>query len=329
MMERMFKVAYQDGVSVEEDDPSLTLLQISLKHGIPHVHACGGHARCSTCRVMIREGLANVLARNEAEQRLAALKGFEPDVRLACQTCVTGPVCIRRLVLDERDAEIAEAERSDTTGCERSLAVLFSDIRDFTPFAEANLPYDVVHILNRYFLMMGDAVLQNGGYIDKYIGDGMMAVFGLSGGAPRDVCLAAVRSGLGMLENLAELNRYLKVHFDTEFGTRIGIHFGDMVVGQMGHPRKMQFTAIGDSVNLASRIETAVKVTTASLLVSEALHAHVKDDVQTGVAVDAVLKGKHGTYRLYEVVGLLPPLTREARSEPPASAGGSQPMPSP
>ncbi len=297
----MTRITYQDDITVEEDDSSLTLLQISLKHSVPHVHACGGHARCSTCRVMVREGMDNVLPRNPSEQRLAALKGLEANVRLACQTRVTGPVRIRRLVLDDKDVEIALAEQGETTGCEKPLAILFSDIRDFTPFSEANLPYDVVHMLNRYFLMMGEAVLQNDGYIDKYIGDGMMALFGLSGGSPRETCLTAVRAGLQMLENLAEVNRFLKQHFGVEFGTRIGIHYGVVVLGQMGHPRKMQLTAIGDAVNMASRIESAVKGTTASMLISEDVFVHIQKLVRTGIEVTAALKGKHGTYKLHEV----------------------------
>ena len=301
----MNRITYQNGPVVEEQDAALTLLQISLKHGIPHVHACGGNARCSTCRVMVRDGLANVLPRNEAERELADLKGFEPDVRLACQTRVNGPVRIRLLVLDEKDAAIASAEQGETTGKEQPLAILFSDIRDFTPFSEANLPYDVVHMLNRYFLMMGEAVLQHDGYIDKYIGDGMMALFGVYDDSPRDVCLSAVKAGLRMLENLSELNRYLGAHFGVTFAMRIGIHYGSAVVGQMGHPHKMQFTAIGDSVNTASRIESAVKGTTADLLISEAVLEHIKEDVRRGVEVDATLKGKHGTYKLYEVVGLV------------------------
>ena len=300
----MAKITYQDGPTVEEENPDLTLLQISLKHAIPHVHACGGNARCSTCRVMIRDGLENVLPRNPAEQRLATLKGFPPNVRLACQTRVTGPVRIRPLVLDDKDIEIALAEQSQTTGSEARIAILFSDIRDFTPFSEQNLPYDVVHMLNRYFLMMGEAVIQNDGYIDKYIGDGMMALFGLSGGGARDVCLAAVRAGLQMLENLTEVNRFLKQHFGVEFSTRIGIHYGVVVIGQMGHPRKMQFTAIGDSVNIAARIEAAVKGTPANLLVSEDALAHIKDCVRVGVEVNASLKGKHGSYKLFEVVSV-------------------------
>ena len=301
----MMQITYQDDITVEEADSSLTLLEISLKHGIPHVHACGGHARCSTCRVMVRDGMEHVLPRNAAEQRLAALKGFEPDVRLACQTRVSGPVRIRRLVLDEKDVEIALAEEGTTSGCEKPLAILFSDIRDFTPFSEANLPYDVVHMLNRYFLMMGEAVLQNNGTIDKYIGDGMMALFGLSGGSARDTCLAAVRAGLQMQESLIEVNRFLMLHFGVEFAMRIGIHYGVVVLGQMGHPRKMQFTAIGDAVNMASRIESAIKGTTANMLVSEDVFVHIEKLVRTGIEVTAALKGKQGMYKLHEVTAII------------------------
>jgi adenylate cyclase len=301
----MITVTYENGTRIEEPDGGLTLLQISLKHGLAHWHECGGNARCSTCRVRICQGLENALPRNQPEQRLADARGFEPGIRLACQTRVRGPISLRRLVYDDKDVAVVRAEGGRSTGSERGVAILFSDIRDFTPFAEGNMPYDVVHILNRYFLVMGDAVLENGGHIDKYIGDGVMALFGVEGGQPRDLCLAAVRTGLRMLDDLAHLNHYLKEHFGVEFGIRIGIHFGDVVVGRMGHPRNMQYTAIGDPVNTASRIEGAAKGTGASLLISETVHAEVKDDVQTGVVTEALLKGKHGMHRLYEVVGLV------------------------
>jgi adenylate cyclase len=178
----MITVTYENGTRIEEGDADLTLLQISLKHGLAHWHECGGNARCSTCRVLISQGLENVLPRNQPEQRLADARGFQPDIRLACQSRLSGPVSLRRLVNDDKDVAVVRAEDARSTGCERAVAILFSDIRDFTPFAEANMPYDVVHILNRYFLVMGDAVLENGGHIDKYIGDGMMALFGVDGG---------------------------------------------------------------------------------------------------------------------------------------------------
>jgi adenylate cyclase len=227
----MITLTYENGTRIEEADGGLTLLQISLKHGLPHLHVCGGNARCSTCRVGICDGLDNVLPRNQPEQRLADAKGFEPNIRLACQTRLRGPISLRRLVHDDKDVAVVRAEEGRTIGSERAVAILFSDIRDFTPFAEANMPYDVIHLLNRYFLVMGDAVLENGGHIDKYIGDGMMALFGVEGGEPRDLCLAAVRTALRMLDDLANLNRYLKEHFEVEFHIRIGIHFGVAVHG--------------------------------------------------------------------------------------------------
>jgi adenylate cyclase len=102
-----------------------------------------------------------------------------------------------------------------------------------------------------------------------------------------------------------ELNQYLKRYFDVTFTTRIGIHYGEAVVGEMGHPQRQQFTAIGDTVNVASRIESAGHGTSAHLLISETVHAHVQARVRTGIELAATLKGKHGTFRLYEVLGLM------------------------
>ena len=98
------------------------------------------------------------------------------------------------------------------------------------------------------------------------------------------------------------LNRALIHDIPEPLRIGIGIHTGPAIVGEMGYGTAVSITAVGDSVNTASRIEAAVKGTTANLLVSEAVHGHIKDHVQTGIDVDTVLKGKHGTYKLYEVV---------------------------
>src|SRR5262249_42947354 len=153
---------------------------VSRRHGIPHVSECGGHARCSTCRVLVLDGLDRLTPRTPAEAALAANRGLEPEVRLACQAHPLGAVTVRPLVLHTQDLQMAQVA-PHTSGKEMPLAVLFSDVRDFTPFAESHLPYDVVHVLNRYFRKWGEAVLGNHGYLDKYIGDGLMALFGLCG----------------------------------------------------------------------------------------------------------------------------------------------------
>jgi adenylate cyclase len=241
----MTRVTFQQEKTVEAPDESLSLLQVARRNGIPHVSACGGNARCSTCRVLVLDGLENLTPRTEAEARLARLKGFEPNIRLACQTHARGPATVRRLVWDERDIELALAGTPHSTGREATLAILFSDIRSFTPFAEQNLAYDVVHILNRYFRDMGGAVLRHGGYIDKYIGDGLMALFGLDADDPARASRQAVLAALDMLRELPELNRYLSDHFGIALEVGIGIHCGSVIVAEIGHPRRMQLTAIG------------------------------------------------------------------------------------
>lgn len=154
----MVKVIYENEATIEEDDLGLSLLEISLKHGIQHTHVCGGNARCSTRRVIVLENPNNVLPRKPAETQLAKIKGFECNIRLACQSKTKGPVKLRRLVLDDYDIKLAGIP-SQSTGREAHLAVLFSDLRNFTAFPENQLSYDVIHFLNRYFYSMGNAIL--------------------------------------------------------------------------------------------------------------------------------------------------------------------------
>lgn len=290
--------------SIEVEDLGQTLLQISLGAGIPHACACGGHALCSTCRVRVLAHPENLEPRNELETRLARAKGFGDDIRLACQTRIKGSVKLRRLVIDEEDLQIAREGTAQTIGRDRTLAILFSDIRDFTPFADSHLPYDVMHILGRYFRRMGDAVLRHHGYIDKYMGDGIMALFGLERSTPTEACLDAVAAALAMLDHLRALNLYLRRQFDTEFRIGIGVHVGSVIVGEVGHPRKMQFTAIGDAVNVASRVESATKEMGVGLAVSADVRALLGELARYGVSRTVNLKGKVGEHELSEVIGL-------------------------
>jgi adenylate cyclase len=297
-------IVYHPEVAIDEEDGSLTLLAISRKHGIAHASACNGNARCSTCRVLVLEGLEHLTPRTEAESQLAEKKGFEAEIRLACQTRAEGSVTLRRLVLDACDHELAAADQPHTAGREATLAVLFSDIRGFTAFAETHLPYDVVHILNRYFHCMGEAVLRHGGHIDKYMGDGLMALFGLDGVGPAEACRRAVRAGVDMLRELPVLNDYLRRHFDTEFAIGIGIHLGEVIVADLGHPRVMQFTAIGDPVNVASRVESATKEFGMPLLVSAAVAERLDDVAELGVRCRVPIRGKREPIELVQVRGL-------------------------
>lgn len=283
------------------------ILFASVRAGIPHAHACGGNARCSTCRVLLTDGLENCAPRNSPEEELASRLHFTPEIRLACQTVVSGDVCLRRLVLDEEDLELANGQTADgspaSVGEEKRIAILFADIRGFTSFSEALPPYDVIYVLNRFFHQMGKVISRHGGVINNYMGDGLMALFGVED--QEDAALDAVRAGLGMLEAVEEMVPYMETVYDTKFQIGVGIHCGEAVVGTVGGADLKRLTAIGDAVNFASRIEAANKEAGTNLLISEDTYELVKEHVLTGKRCsNLTFRGKSGEYVLYEVVGV-------------------------
>lgn len=280
-----------------------TILETSLKNEIPHIHECGGHAQCSTCRVIVLEGGQNLGPRTDAEKILAQKKNFEENIRLACQTRVLGPARIRRLVLDDTDADIAQTT-SGPGGHEERLAIMFSDIRDFTPLSERQLPYDIVHILNRYFTQMGTIILNHQGYIDKYMGDGIMALFGLNSSNDDEKCTSAANAALEMMKSLDDVNKYLEKQFGEKLRMGIGLHFDKVIVGEVGHPKHRQFTALGDGVNVASRIQGATKKAHSSVLVSQSFAEQAGQTIRLGRSFKAQLKGKSHTLKLYELLQL-------------------------
>ncbi len=285
---------------------TVPILQASLGAGIPHAHVCGGRARCSTCRVLVLEGLEHCLPRNENEERLARVKGFSPEVRLACQTTVSGDVRLRRLVLDDKDIQGAIREgRADAgdVGREAEVAVLFCDIRSFTAFSEHALPYDVIHILNRYFETLGAIIDRYGGYIDKYMGDGIMVVFGLDRTMKEPASRLAVSAALEMLEALPGFNQYLSKHFSHEFRIGIGIHTGNVIIGSLGYHKKKEYTALGDTVNTASRIEAVNKEAATSILVSGRTRELAGNGFVWGKQFSTEVKGKEEALRLHELLG--------------------------
>jgi len=295
-----------------ESAPGETLLDASLRGGIAHAHACGGHARCSTCRVEVSDGVENCAPRTAAEQQLAERLGFAPHLRLACQTVAHADLTMRRLILDDEDVALADQRGRDAApvvvGEERTLAILFADIREFTAFSEQLPAHDVVHVLNRYFHAMGRDIARFGGCIDNYMGDGFMALFGLRESGQEtdgDRAVHAVQAGLAMLDTMDALKPYLETAYGLSFDMRIGIHFGDAVVGSVGATGRERITAIGDAVNFASRIEGANKAIGSRLLISEALYARVAPQFRIGRTIHVPIHGKSGEYALYEVIGSL------------------------
>lgn len=295
-----------DDIEIEASGEE-TILQALLRHGIPHAHVCGGNARCSTCRILIMEGLQYCSPPSPKEQRVAERLHLSPSIRLACQTRTSGPVRIRRLIIDEEDIELHNLSLAKgvpaVVGTEKGIFILFADIAGFTSFAEKLMPYDVVHVLNRYFSLMDKAIRHQNGYINFYMGDGLMALFETRDAAAGAEC--AVRAGLAMLAEMKKMQSYLQELYHRSFDIRIGLHFGQVVAGAIGALGDRKETVIGDAVNVASRIETANKELGSRFLISEVVYEFVKDKICVGKIAEVNLPGKSRVHNLYEVVGLL------------------------
>ena len=140
-------------------------------------------------------------------------------------------------------------------GVNQTVTVLFADIRGFTSLAEKEKPDKVVSLLNRYFSVMSEVIFDHGGTLDKYIGDGLMAIFGAPTASEEDA-LNAVKAAVTMQKRLAKLNEELRVEGFSAISIGIGLHTGEALIGYIGSDKRSEYTAIGDTVNLASRLES-------------------------------------------------------------------------
>jgi adenylate cyclase len=239
--------------------PGPTLLEMSRMCAVPLASVCGGRARCSTCRVGVDLGLSTLPPPAPAEAMTLASIRAPPHVRLACQIRPRGPITVTRLVAPPaRTAATRAADAADAQGAERSLAVLFLDTRDFTAIAAARLPYDVVFILNRLLAEAGEAIARRGGRIDKYLGDGLMAVFGTEAGAVAG-CRQALAAARDIDIALDGLNAELAAELGGPLRIGMGLDVGPLVLGRIGHADTAAPTVIGTTVNAASRLEALTK----------------------------------------------------------------------
>jgi adenylate cyclase len=227
-----------------------------------------------------------------------------------CQTKINkvGEIVLKRPVIDEIDLTITNAMNLNAStnlrkiGEAKELAIMFTDIVSYTPFAEALPPYDIIHVLNRYFYLMGKVISKHQGNIIDYYGDGILAVFGLYAEKPKDGALLAVSAGMDMQKELGKLNPYLEKMYGKSFKVRIGINYGSVVTGSVGIDSMQKFAVIGDAVNMASRIETANKEFGTNFLIAESVKNLLPPEVSLGEKFQVKLKGKKGNYTLYEVL---------------------------
>jgi adenylate cyclase len=301
------KVTYPGNIHVRAT-PGLTALEISRIHGIPHASVCGGRARCSTCRVRIDSGLETLEPPTEREKMVLDRVHADAATRLACQIRPRADITVIPL-MPARETGAADIASTDDYrwGVEQPVVIMFVDMRDFTRFSEERLPFDVVFILNRYLTAMASEIERAGGRVDKFIGDGIMALFGVSGDVRRG-CRDALNAAVEMGKAMADFNAGLAGQIDQPLKIGVGIHVGPAILGRVGvagaNRRDDSITALGDTVNAASRLESSSKDLGVELVVSSEVVGASGYTLAGAQTAEITVKGRNQPLKVNTVASL-------------------------
>ena len=240
---------------------------------------------------------AGTVAKNftqEQREKRRLSRFFSPDV-------------VAEIVRHKDDSKLAATRRR--------MTVLFSDIRGFTSMSEKMQPEEVVTFLREYLTVMTEAVFKHGGTVDKYIGDAIMALYNVPFEAP-DHALRAVRTALEFQERVRPLGERFAARHGGHLACGVGIHTGDAVVGTIGSEQRLEYTAIGDTINLGSRLEGITKEFSVPIIISEATYAEVREHFAVRDLGEVTVKGKAIPVKIYAVLGEIGPAPADAHREP-------------
>lgn len=247
--------------------PGATVLETLRQDGIPHASACGGRARCTTCRILVTRGLDRLPAPSGLESAALARIGATPGMRLACQIRPTADLSVMPLVAANASA-VQGAIRGGLEGSERLVTIVFVKLRDSEILGKAKLPYDLLHILNQFFHEMTKALDATNGHYAQFAGDGLMALYGLNVKDPATGAADALRGAREMLARIAQLNSRLRGDLPQPLRIGIGIHFSEAIVGAMGPPASQIMSAIGETVTTCAGLERLTKKHDCPVIVS-------------------------------------------------------------
>ena len=276
----MITLSYGNGRTVRVPK-GLSVLEASLRHQVPHASVCGGRARCSTCRIRV---IGDCTALPEPSNREAFVlnrvgTGSDPAIRLACQLRPETDISFFQIFLPKTAA--GGPAGPSHTGEERYLVSMFVDMRGSTRLAENRLPFDTVFVVNRFLGAVSQAVIECGGQPNQFLGDGQLALFGLATNR-QSACRQALKAAAMIAANVEELNQFLKHDLREPIRFGIGIHSGEVIVGDIGYRDHMVFTALGDAVNVAARLQDMTKSIGCEAILSEEVLA------TAGLAADAL-----------------------------------------
>lgn len=295
---RRVTITYPGGRQVRVR-PGQTVLEVSREQGIPHTAVCGGRARCSTCRTRIIKGAEKLPPPHPRERAVLERIRAPANVRLACQLRPHTDITVQPLVPGRSSQQTAGGmEDSYRWGVEQQVAILFADLRGFTALSERRLAFDVVFILNEYLGLMSELVRKHGGVVDKYIGDSVMAIYGIAT-RPETGARQALETAADMMAELDKLNARLSAEVAETLRMGIGIHAGPVILGRIGGGATAGLTALGDTVNIASRLEGATKELDAVLAVSKEVIEFAGAEPAGLRREELTLRGRTNTITVY------------------------------
>ena len=295
LLEKRFnsiQVQYTDGTNINVSRGS-SLLEASHKAGRYHESVCGGRGRCTTCRVRVTSSLGELPKPNKIEQSVINRLNFDQSLRLACQLRPETDIEINPLIklVDHDKQNLRFSNQENLSGIEKETVIMFCDLRGFTRLSDGKMPFDVVFILNKYFKLVTDAVEENKGRIDKFIGDGVMAIFDKDTTISKN-CKNALKGAAMITTYLNELNDELSTDDIEPLRLGIGIHSGNAIIGKMGYGEASTDTAIGDTVNVASRLEQLTKDYSCQLMFSSIVAENAELDKTKLNSVKTKIRGK-------------------------------------
>lgn len=271
-----------------------SILEASRAHGIAHLSLCGGRARCSTCRVRVRSVNGFLPEASADERRTLERVRASADVRLACQLRPQSDVYVTPLF----NSTTAKAHAHDSV--EQEVVVFFIDLRQWSALSDQQWPTDLSWLLSSYFSIVGAAIQDSGGIANQFIGDSVMAIFG------HDTELAtaaqqALKAAARIEQHMDEWSETLMAKFGQRLNFGIGIHAGNVLLGQVGFDKTTTFTAVGEVVNTTSRLQDHSKIAQVRLVVSAKVAELAGIDHLLGDAQAVQLRGRSQALQVYSV----------------------------